>query len=116
MGLNASGGFLLGLGFLEDTHDVAFLHDEVLDRIDLHLGARPLAEQNPVADLDVERNQLAGLVAAAGPDGSDLALGGLLLGGVRDDDATGSLLLGIDALDDDAVVKRTELHAVLLSV
>ena len=34
----------------------------------------------------------------------------LLLGGVGNDDAAGSLLLGIDALDDDAVVKRTEFH------
>ena len=33
---------------------------------------------------------------------------------VGNDDAAGGLLLGVDALDDDAVVKRAELHDVLL--
>src|SRR5712691_11692478 len=113
--LTSSGGFLLGLGFLEDPHDVAFLHDQVLDAIDLDLGARPLAEQDAVADLHIQRNQLARLVTAARPYGNDFPLGRLFLGSVGDDDTAGALLLGIDALDDDAVVKRTKLHAVLLS-
>src|ERR1700734_885774 len=110
-----SGRLLLGLGLLEDPHDVAFLHDQVFDAVDLDLGARPLAEQDPIAGLHIQRDQLAGLVAAARADGDDLALGGLLFGGVGNDDAAGALLLGIDALDDDAVVKRTEFHGVLLS-
>src|SRR6266851_10002213 len=55
-------------------HDVAFLHDQVLDAIDLDLGARPFAEQHPVAGLDVDRDQLARLVAPAWPAGDDLAL------------------------------------------
>jgi hypothetical protein len=42
-------------------------------------------------------------------------LGGFLLGGIGNDDAAGGLLLGINALDDDAVVKRAKLHAVLLN-
>src|SRR5215813_8836116 len=113
--LSASGGLFLGLGFLKDPHDVAFLHDEVLDAIDLDLGARPLAEQHAVADLHIQRNQLALLVTAAWPYGDDFPLRGFFFSGVRDDDAAGALLLGIDALDDDAVVKRTKLHAVLLS-
>src|SRR5215467_4938661 len=110
-----SGGLLLGLGFLEDPHDVAFLHDEVLDAVDLDLGARPLAEKNAVANLHIKWNQLARLVAATGPYGDDFPLRGLFLCGVRDDDAACAFLLGIDALDDDAVVKRTKLHAVLLN-
>ena len=92
------------------AHDVALLHDQELLAVDLDLGARPLAEQHAVADLEVDRDELAGLVAAAGADGDDLALRGLLLGGVGNDDAAGGLLLGIDALDDDTVVKRTEFH------
>src|ERR1700756_1669658 len=35
---------------------------------------------------------------------------GFFLSGIRDDDDTGGFLLGIDALDNDAVVKRTKLH------
>ena len=54
--------------------------------------------------------ELAGLVAAAGADGDDLALRRLLLGGVGNDDAAGGLVLGVDALDDHAVVQGTELE------
>ena len=71
---------------------------------------RPLAEQDAVAGLDVERDELAGLVAAAGADGDDLAFLRLLLGGVRNDDAALRLLLAFEAADDDAVVQGTEFH------
>src|SRR5579864_5569466 len=110
-------GFLLAGGDVgQDAHDVALLHDQEIFAIDLDLGARPLAEQNAVADLDVDRDQLAGLVAATRADGGDFALGGLFLGRVRNDDAACGLLFGVDALDHDAVVKRTEFHAVLLKI
>ena len=52
---------------------------------------------------------LPALVAAAGTDGDDFALRGLLLGGIGDDDAALGFLLGIDALHDHAVVQRAEL-------
>src|SRR5262245_39424496 len=81
-----SGGLLFGRRFLDHAHDVAFLHDEDLDAVELHLGARPLAEQHAVADLQVERDELSAFVAAAGADGGDFALRGLFLGGVRNDD------------------------------
>jgi hypothetical protein len=44
---------------------------------------------------------------------SDLALVRFLFGGIGDDDAADGLFLGIDALDDDAIVKRAESHAFL---
>src|SRR5947199_5830930 len=103
-------GLLAGDGLFENAHDVAFLHDQEIDAVDLDLGARPLAEQHALADLEIDRNQFAGLVAAARTDSHDLALRGLLFGGVGNDDAARGLLLGIDALDDDAVVKRAEFH------
>ncbi len=74
-----------------------------------------LPNKHAVADPDVDRNELAGLVAAAWAHGDDLALGGLFLGGIGDDDAASGFFLGINALDDNAVVKRAKLHAVLLS-
>src|SRR6185369_4816514 len=74
---------------------------------------RPFAGQHAVADLDVDGNELAGFVAATGANGDDFTLGRLLLGGVGNDDASGRLRLGVDALDDNAVVKRTKLHGVL---
>src|SRR5262249_50641236 len=54
------------------------------------------------------------LSSAAWPDGDHFALGGLFLGRVGNDDAASGLLFGFDTLDHDTVVKRTELHKVLL--
>src|SRR5579862_499577 len=83
-----SGGLLLRRGAaFDDAHDVALLHDQEMLAVDLDFGARPFAEQHGVAVLQIDRDQLAGLVAATGADGDDLALRGLLLGGVGDDDA-----------------------------
>src|ERR1700676_2988115 len=52
----SSGGLLLGHRFLENAHDVALLHDQEINAIELDLGARPLAEQHAVANLQVDRN------------------------------------------------------------
>src|SRR3981081_3317294 len=106
----ASGGLPLGLDPGQHPHDVALFHDQELDAIDLDLGARPFAEQHPVSDLDVDRDELAALVAATGPDRDHLALLRLFLGGVGNDDAAGGLLLGIDTLEHNAIMKRTKLH------
>src|SRR6266496_4401917 len=110
-----SGGLLLGIGLDQHPHNVALFDDEVLDAIDFDLGARPFAEQDTVADLDVDGDELAALVAAAGSNRDDLALLRLLLGGVGNDDATSGLRLGVDSLDDNAVVKRSEFHWCSLS-
>jgi hypothetical protein len=80
----ASGGLLACFGLRQHPHDVALFHDQVLDAIDLDLGARPFAEQHPIADLDVDRNELAGFVAPSRSDGDDPAFLRLFLGGVRD--------------------------------
>src|SRR5215471_3751877 len=93
----------------DDAHDVGLLHDQEILAVQHDLGARPLAEQHAVAALDVDGDQLAGFVAAARADGDHLALRGLLLGGVGNDDAALGFLLGVDALHDYAVVQRTEL-------
>ncbi len=78
--------FLLCLGF-DDAHDIAFLHDQQVFAVDLDLGAGPFAEQDAVAGLDVERLDLAGIVARAGTYGDDFAFLRLFLGGVGNDDA-----------------------------
>src|ERR1019366_8871969 len=75
---------------------------------ELDLGARPLAEQHAVAGLDVDRDQLSGLVASAGADRDDLALLGLFLGAVRNDDAALGLFFGVDTFDHDTVMQRTK--------
>src|ERR1700726_1068983 len=98
----------------ENAHDVALLHDQELLAVELDFSARPFAEQHAVADLEVDRDQFAGFVAATRADGGDFALRGLFLGTVGNDDAARCLLFGVDTLDHDAVVKRTEFHGILL--
>src|SRR4051812_24906309 len=73
---------------LADREDVASRENEVLLAVVLHLGAAVLAVQHDVAGLDVERQALA-VLEAARAHGQDDALLGLLLGGVRDDQARG---------------------------
>src|SRR5579863_3832328 len=94
----------------DDSHHVALLHDEKLFAVDLDLGAAPLAEQDPVAGLEVEGNELAAFVAGARAGGDHFAFLRLLLGGVGNDDAAFGLLFRVDAPDDDAIMQRAKLH------
>src|SRR5829696_7684333 len=105
-----SGRLLLGDRLLDDAHDVGLLHDQEVLAVDAHLGAGPLAEQDPVPRLEIDREQLPALVPRARPDSDDLALLRLLLRGIGDDDAALRLLLCLDTADDDAVVQRTKVH------
>src|SRR5581483_8701130 len=106
-----SGRLLRRLRFLDHAENVAFLHDQEVLAIELDLRARPLAEQDPVAGFDVERDELALLVAAAGAGGDNLAFLRLLLGGVGNDDAASRSFLGFDAAHDDAIMQWAEMHA-----
>src|SRR6202022_989906 len=102
-------GLLLGGGNVgENAHDVALFHDQEILAVELDLGGRPFADQHAVADLEVDRDQLAGFVAAAGADRRDFALRGLFLGAVGNDDAALGLFFGVDTLDHDTVMQRTK--------
>src|SRR5512137_55867 len=105
-----SAPFCGGKSLLDHAEDVVLAHDQVLLAVDLDLGAGVLAEEDPVSDLHVERLELAVLTDLALAHGDHLALGRLLLGRVGDDDAALRLLLFLDALHDDAVLKGTDLH------
>ena len=48
----------------QHAHDVALLHDQELLAVELDLGAGPFAEQHAVADLEVDRDQLAAVAEA----------------------------------------------------
>ena len=74
-------------------------------------GARPLAEQNAITRLHIERHDLAGLVARPGADGDHFAFHRLFLGGVGDNDAARGLFFSGQTPDNDPVVQGTELHA-----
>src|SRR2546428_10282389 len=84
----------------DDAEDVLLAEDQVILAVELDFVARVLAEQHPIALLDVGRQDLA-VFAPAGPDGHDQPLLGLLLGRVRDDDPSGAALLALlDPLHD----------------
>src|SRR6202451_2495785 len=93
----------------DHAHDVGCLHDQKLVAVELDLGAGPLAEQHPVAGLEVHNNELAVLVAAAGSDGDDLTFLRFLFGAIGNDDAAFGALVGLNPFDDDAVMQGTEL-------
>src|SRR6266540_4433226 len=94
----------------DDGEDVAGGQDQVVLTAELDLGAAVLGVDDGVADLHVERDPVA-VLEAARPDGDDLALLGLLLGGVGDDEPGGGLLLALARLDDDPVLERLQVDA-----
>src|ERR671918_1623643 len=90
---------------LDDGQDVAGRQDEVLLATELDLGAAVLGVHDGVTLADVEWDALTLVGDATWADRNDRALLGLLLGGVRDDQATGCRLLGLVGLNDDAVLQ-----------
>src|SRR6266571_977048 len=86
-----------------------FAKDEIFLVLDLDFRTAVFAEEDTIAGLDVQRDQFA-LLALASADGDDFAFHRLFFCGVRDDDATLDGFLLFNALHDDTVVERGELH------
>src|SRR5262249_41611366 len=101
--------FLLFL--LDPCQHFLLAEDQMLFVVDLDLGSGVLADENPVPLLDVERELLAFLVDLSLADGDHFGLHRLLLGGVGDDDAPLPDLGGLESLDENTVVKRSNLHS-----
>jgi hypothetical protein len=97
--------YLLITPMMSDSFMISSSSPSILISVPDHLPNRTMSP------LEVDRDELAALVAAARADGDDFALHRLLLGGVRNDDATLGLGVFFNPLDDNAVVQRTELHA-----
>jgi hypothetical protein len=75
----------------------------------LHLGAAVLAVEHHVANLDVHGHTLGtGVVEPTRAHREDLALLGLLLRGIGDDQSRCGRLLGFERADHDAVFQRLE--------
>src|SRR5216683_2366845 len=97
---------------VDDPHDVGLFHDDQIFAVELHFGARPLAEQHPVAGLHIQRLDLAVFAAGTRPDRDHLAFHRLFLRRVGDDDAAGTLLFRLHAPDQHAVMQWTESHVI----
>src|SRR5262245_12191683 len=87
-----SGGICRTSSFHQLTQQIPVLHEHGRDADELDFGRRPLAEQLPVADLDIDSDELAALIATTRADGNDLSFLRFFLGGIRDDDAATALL------------------------
>jgi hypothetical protein len=97
---------------LDDSEEVFFAHHQQLIAIDLDGLAAVLAEQDPVADADVQRNEIALVIALARADGQDFTLIGLFGGVVGDDDSGSGLGFLFKALDDHTIMQRTKFHLI----
>src|SRR5207249_2909661 len=105
----------LRLGRLrQHGQDFVFAEDQDLLAVDLDVGPGVLPEEDLVAHLDVQRELGAVFQDLAVSDGQDLALLGLLLRRVRDDDASLGGFPFLDAANQQTVVKRTHFHHGLL--
>src|SRR5277367_5412765 len=93
---------------LDDREHVAGREHQVLLARVLHFGAAVLAVQHHVVDLDVDGDASALVVEPTRTDREELALLGLLLRGVRDDQPGRSDLLSLERLDHDAVFERLD--------
>src|SRR5581483_10922088 len=81
---------------LDHGQHFVLAHDEVLLTIELDLLTGVLAEEDQVAGFHVERHALAVVLGLAVAGGDHLALLGLLLRSVGDDDAADLLLAFLD--------------------
>src|SRR6266849_3691267 len=89
--------------------DLVLFQDQQLFVLDFDFRPAVLAEEDAIAGLDVQRNQFA-LLALASADGDDFAFHRFFFCGVRDDDATLDAFLLFNALHDDTVVERGQIH------
>jgi hypothetical protein len=100
----------LATGSVQNAQNVALLHDQEIFAVELDFTTGPLAEQDAVSGIEVQRMDLARVVAGPGAGGDNDAFLRLLLRGVVDDDAPVGLCFFLDAADEDAVAKRTKRH------
>src|SRR5689334_16682237 len=98
----------------DDAENFLFAEDQVVDVLELDVGAGVFAEEDSVADLHVEREDVTFIGDAALADGNHFALLRLFFGAVGDDDAADALFLFFDASDENAIAKGTDVHGNLL--
>src|SRR6266540_2624984 len=92
---------------LNNAKNVLFGQNQILDVVDLVLGAAILSEQHLIAGLDIHRHAAAVVIQPAFTDGQDHALHGALFAGrVGQVDAALGLLFAVRRLDYDAVAER----------
>jgi hypothetical protein len=90
--------------------DVAFSEDLDLCSIHFNVGSAVLAKQHLVTDGNGDGASLAAVQQASGTDGNDGATLRLFLGAVRQDDSASGGFLGVQGLNNNAIIKRIQFH------
>ena len=70
------------LALRNDAEDVVLADDQVIDAVDLNLGARILAKEDTIVRLNLQRSEVSVVQRLAGANSDHDALSGLLLSGV----------------------------------
>src|ERR1700704_436345 len=92
----------------DDPENIGLFKNEAIFAVDDHVGTHPFSEQYLIADLDIQRDDLAGLIARAWSNSQDLAFDRFFLRRIRNDDAARGLFLSFDTSHQDAVVQGSE--------
>ena len=93
-----------------DSQDIRFLHDQQVFAVDLDFGARPFAEQNFVASLNIKRRHSAVFCLGTCANGDDFAFLWLFLSCIRDNDPASGFCFGLDPTDENAIMQWTKCH------
>src|SRR3569833_244258 len=95
----------------EDAEDLVLTHDQILNAIQLDLAAGILAEEDAIALLHVQRDDFAIFQALAFSNGENFAFLRLFLCALRNEKAAARFLgFAFNPFDNDAVIKRTNVH------
>src|SRR5450755_3204697 len=97
---------------LDHGEEVFLAHHQQFVAVDLDGLAAVLAEQNPVAGLDIHRDDVATLAALARSYRQDFTLIGLFRDVVGNDDSGSGLGFLLHALDDHAIGEGTKFHGI----
>jgi hypothetical protein len=100
----------------DDRENVGLAEDDVGLAVELDLIAGVLAEQDLVAGLDDELDQLVVIGDAAGSGRDHECLLRLFLGGLWNVEAPGGAALALEALDEEAVIERTEVLLLITTI
>jgi hypothetical protein len=94
----------------DNTEDIVLAHDQVGIAFDFDLGAAVFADEDFVALLDGEVDELAVFITLAGAEGNDFAFLRFFLGGIRDDDAAFLHFRFFERLNEDAIPEGTNVN------
>src|SRR5262245_56630599 len=94
----------------DDAEDVLLAHDQMFLAINVDFSTGIFSEKHAIIYLYIQRSDLTIVTDFSLAHRNDLSLLGLFLGGIGNDDSTLAFFLFLDALDDDPVLQRLDIH------